>query len=477
MMTEGYTPLMKLPVQRVSQEILVAGLKSRDQKALCYGFIGKVFFFIFSICINFIFWQKILTQIFNNILRITHGSEVLAKSPWRTDCIAALWRQLTNSLRVRALPMRSLVVVVILHLGLNPSVATAQQDHAKPKVSVVTAEMKPVSLTEVFTGRVEAVNRVDLIARVPGFVKSINFKDGKTVAASDLLVEIEPDSYKATVTEIQGKIKAAEAAKKLADIELDRQQKLYAKGDAPQAAVQKAEAQQGEADGQVLELQGSLQNAQLNLSYTKITAPFDGRIGLTKLSVGAFVSPNGGTLMSLSTVDPIRVVFPVTDAELLEFRTRRAEASGAEPLKLQLILADDTTYGQTGSIDVTDTEVQSGTDSVLVRGSFPNPDGSLIDNQLVRVVITDPSQQNSLVIPAKALQKDQSGYFVFTVGSDGVAKKTQVQLDRTEGPDAVISGGLSEGDQVITDGLQKVHAGVEVSVSMPKDASSKIDGN
>jgi membrane fusion protein (multidrug efflux system) len=353
----------------------------------------------------------------------------------------------------------------------------AQESQAKPKVSVTAAEMKPVSLTEVFTGRVEAVNRVDLIARVPGFVKSINFKDGKTVAASDVLIEIEPDSYEATVTEIQGQIKAAEAAKKLADIELDRQQKLYAKGDTPQAVVQKAEAQQGEADGQILELQGSLQNAQLNLSYTKITAPFDGRIGLTDLSVGAFVSPDGGTLLSLSSVDPIHVTFPVTEAELLEFRARRAKASASQPLKLQLVLADGTTYGQTGSIDVTDTEVQSGTDSVLVRGSFPNPDGSLIDNQLVRVVVTDPSQQKSLVIPAKSLQKDQSGYFVFTVGSDGKAKKTQIQLDRTEGTEAVVSGGLSEGDKVITDGLQKVHAGAEVSVSTPQDTSSTTGGN
>ncbi|MES0824935.1 efflux RND transporter periplasmic adaptor subunit [Ruegeria sp. SCP11] len=342
---------------------------------------------------------------------------------------------------------------------------------------MTAAEMKPVSLSEVFTGRVKAVNRVDLIARVPGFVKSINFRDGSSVKAADVLIEIEPDSYEATVTEIQGQIQAAQAAKKLADIELDRQQKLYTTGDTPQAVVQKAQAQQGEADGHALELQGSLQIAQLNLSYTKIIAPFDGRIGLTDLSVGAFVSPEGGTLLSLSSIDPIHVTFPVTEAELLEFRTRRAKASDTEPLELQLILADGTTYGKTGSIEVADTRVQSGTDSVLVRGSFPNADGSLIDNQLVRVLVTDPTQDKSLVIPTKALQRDQSGYFVFTVGSDGKAEKKQIQLDRTEGAEAVISDGLSEGDQVITDGLQRVHAGVEVSVSTPQNAPSSASGN
>ncbi|WP_217352357.1 efflux RND transporter periplasmic adaptor subunit [Ruegeria sp. HKCCC2117] len=373
--------------------------------------------------------------------------------------------------------LRLLTAAMILHIGLYPSHVIAQDSETKPKVSVTATQLKPVSLTEIFTGRVEAVNRVDLIARVPGFVKSINFKDGSAVKAADVLIEIEPDSYEAAVTEIQGQIQAAQAAKKLADIELDRQQKLLAKGDTPQAVVQKAEAQQGQADGQILELQGSLQNAQLNLSYTKIAAPFDGRVGLTDLSVGAFVSPEGGALLSLSSVDPIHVTFPVTEAELLEFRSRRAKASASEPLNLQLVLADGTTYGQTGSIDVIDTEVQSGTDSVLVRGSFPNPDGALIDNQLVRVVVTDPSQEKSLVIPAKALQKDQSGYFVFTVGSDAKAKKTQIQLDRVEGTEAVVSSGLSEGDQVITDGLQKVHAGVEVSVSTPKNTSSTDGGN
>nr|WP_302478878.1 efflux RND transporter periplasmic adaptor subunit [Ruegeria arenilitoris] len=366
---------------------------------------------------------------------------------------------------------------MILHLGLNPSLVIAQDSQTKPKVTVTTAEMKAVSLTEVFTGRIEALNRVDLIARVPGFVKSINFKDGSSVKAADVLIEIEPDSYEATVTEIQGQIQAAQAAKKLADIELDRQQKLYSTGDTPEAVVQKAQAQQGEADGHVLELQGSLQNAQLDLSYTKITAPFDGRIGLTDLSVGAFVSPEGGTLLSLSSIDPIHVTFPVTEAELLEFRARRAKASGTKPLKLQLILADGTTYGAMGSIEVIDTQVQSGTDSVLVRGSFPNPDGSLIDNQLVRVIVTDPTQDKSLVIPAKALQRDQSGFFVFTVGSDGKVEKKQIQLDRTEGTEAVISDGLSEGDQVITDGLQKVHAGVEVSISTPQNVPASASGN
>ncbi len=373
--------------------------------------------------------------------------------------------------------VRLLIAAMILHLGLNPSLVIAQDSQTKPKVTVTTAEMKAVSLTEVFTGRIEALNRVDLIARVPGFVKSINFKDGSSVKAADVLIEIEPDSYEATVTEIQGQIQAAQAAKKLADIELDRQQKLYSTGDTPEAVVQKAQAQQGEADGHVLELQGSLQNAQLDLSYTKITAPFDGRIGLTDLSVGAFVSPEGGTLLSLSSIDPIHVTFPVTEAELLEFRARRAKASGTEPLKLQLILADDRTYGAMGSIEVIDTQVQSGTDSVLVRGSFPNPDGSLIDNQLVRVIVTDPTQDKSLVIPAKALQRDQSGYFVFTVGSNGKVEKKQIQLDRTEGTKAVISDGLSEGDQVITDGLQKVHAGVEVSISTPQNVPASASGN
>ncbi|WP_170328519.1 efflux RND transporter periplasmic adaptor subunit [Ruegeria arenilitoris] len=360
---------------------------------------------------------------------------------------------------------------------MPPSSAMAQENQPKPKVTVTAAEMKPVSLTEVFTGRVEAVDRVDLIARVPGYVKSINFKDGSTVKAADVLIEIEPDSYEASVTEIQGQIQAAQAEKKLADIELDRQQKLYAKGDTPQAVVQKAEAQQGEADGHVLELQGSLQNAQLDLSYTKITAPFDGRIGLTDLSVGAFVSPEGGTLLSLSSIDPINVTFPVTETELLEFRARRVKASDSEPLKLQLILADGTTYGETGSIEVADTQVQSGTDTVLVRGSFPNADGSLIDNQLVRVLVTDPTQDKSLVIPAKALQKDQSGYFVFTVGSDDKVEKKPVQLERTEGAEAVISSGLTEGDQVVTDGLQRVHAGVEVSISTAQSTPSATSGN
>jgi membrane fusion protein, multidrug efflux system len=359
--------------------------------------------------------------------------------------------------------------LVALALFIAPISAYAQEQEAAPApvVTVVKAEMKSLSDNAVYSGRIEATHKVDILARVDGFIETVGFSDGSNVKADDVLVTIEPDAYKAEITQIEGQIKSAKAKKELADIELNRQQILLSKGDVAEKVVQEAEAQQGQIDGEIQQLQGSLQVAQLNLSYSEIKAPFDGRIGLTDLAAGAYIGPNSGVLFTLSSVDPIKVAFPVTEAELLEFRDHRGAQAGKEPLQLSLMLANGDVYKELGTVDVVDTKVNTGTDTVLVRGVFPNPDGSLLDGQLVEVAVSVPSDEKSLVIPAQALQRNQAGYFVLTVGADSKVVKTDVTIGKIVGANASLTDGLSEGDEVITEGAQKVRVGMVVDAQAP----------
>ncbi|MEM7237868.1 MAG: efflux RND transporter periplasmic adaptor subunit [Pseudomonadota bacterium] len=262
---------------------------------------------------------------------------------------------------------------------------------------------------------------------------------------------------------MEGQIQSAEAEDKLAGIEVARQRTLFEKDTVAEAVVQRAEAEQGKIAGQIVELQGSLRAAELDLSYTTVTAPFDGRVGLTDIDIGAFVEHGSGALVSLSSIDPIYVTFPVAETVLIDFRAKRDADPAGPPVSARITLANGSVYPRAGTIEVVDTTVQAGTDTIRVRASFPNPSGTLLDGQLVELTVTDRAAETSLTIPVQSLQRDQAGYFTMVVGSDGKVEKRILTLDRIADLRAIIADGLSEGEQVIFEGVQRVRAGIEVT--------------
>ncbi|MEM6636516.1 MAG: efflux RND transporter periplasmic adaptor subunit [Pseudomonadota bacterium] len=361
--------------------------------------------------------------------------------------------------------LRTLVLPVLVAV-LSPVAGSAQQNTPPPTVTVAPVTSQTLTQSATFTGRVEAIQHVDVLARVAGFIDSIGFDEGQSVKAGDILFEIEPDAYDAAVQQIEGQIASAEAERTLARIELDRQTDLLDRDVVAEVAVQQAQAESGKIDGQILQLQGALKNAELDLSYTKIAAPFDGRVGLTDIDVGAFVGAETGPLVSLSSIDPIYVTFPVPEAVLLDVRKRR-QAEGREGMspEAQITLANGDLYAETGTVEVVDTVVQTGTDTILLRASFANGDGLLRDGQLVTIELIADGRAASLTFPIQAMQREQAGYFVFTVAADGTAQKTPIEIARTTGTLVAVASGLSEGDMVIVDGIQKVRAGQPVQVT------------
>ncbi len=342
--------------------------------------------------------------------------------------------------------------------------AHAQQAPA-PAVVVAPAATVDLRATTDFTGRLVAIQKVEIRARVTGFLESVNFIEGDRVRAGDVLYRIEQGAYAAAVAEIEGSLKSAEAQRRLAEIERDRKAQLVASKTVAQSELDIAEAQLGKAVGQLENLQGSLAKARLDLSYTEIKAPFDGIAGLSAVDVGALVSPDSGAITTLTRLDEVQAEFPVATAILLTHRERVKRGEAANEQTVTLTLPNGTVYPLKGDINYVDANVAAGTDTVTVRASFANPDGVLPDGALVRVSIEQNQPQMVLTVPQQAVQRDQAGAFVMVVGADSKVEVRRVEVARTDQGKAVIAAGLAEGELVITEGVGKVRPGIVVDAA------------
>jgi membrane fusion protein, multidrug efflux system len=345
--------------------------------------------------------------------------------------------------------------------GEAPQKAGPAQPSPDVTIFKVGAELLKPTIT--FTGRVQARDRVDLRARVEGFLEKRLFTEGQDVKEGDLLFTIEKGQYRAAIEQINGTILKAEAALKLSNVEVQRQQTLVTKEVGTQAKLDQVHAKQGEAQGDLAQQKAALDNAQLNLGYTDIRAPISGRIGRSTFSVGNFVTPSAGTLATIVSQDPIYVTFPVTQREMLAIRKTKGTSSNDAVIHVQL--ADGTRYPTPGKVDFVDVTVNQGTDTVQVRAVFPNPDRILVDGQLVNVTAESGNSESALVIPQQAIQVDQSGTFVLVVDTDNKVEVRRVQIARGAGDRVTVQKGLSAGERVMTEGIQKVRPGQTVQAN------------
>src|SRR6266446_1004583 len=309
-------------------------------------------------------------------------------------------------------------------VSLIGSSASAQQAAPPPAVLVQPAELRSMTKQAEFVGRVEALERVDLRARVQGFLGARLFKDGDDVKEGQVVFTIEKEPFEAAVDQRKAQLAAAQATLANADQQLQRTAELARKGNAPIAQFDQRTAEQGQAKAAVMEAEANLRDAQIQLSYTDIKTPIGGRIGRAAVSPGNLVGPDTGVLATVVQEDPMQVLFSVTQREMIE--ARETEPSGK--VRARVRLADGSLYGEKGRIDFLDVQVNPRTDGQIVRAMFPNPDDVLTNGQTVRVIIEEKGGDKVVVIPQSAVAIDQTGSYVFVVGNDNIVEQRRVRL-------------------------------------------------
>jgi membrane fusion protein, multidrug efflux system len=372
------------------------------------------------------------------------------------------------------------LVVLVLAAGAGwllfgtptkPPQAAAAQPPA-PAVGVRLAAMKGVSQSFEFVGRVKAIEKVDLRARVEGFLEKVLFREGQDVKTGELLYQIEKVQFQAAVDQAKANLAVAEAALTNAKVEYERSLELVKRNFTPQSQVDTNKATLDSATGRVMQAKAALTQAQVNLDYTDIRAPIDGRIGRTAYTVGNLVNPASGVLATIVSQDPVYVLFPVSVRDLEAIReARRKEEGGMAKIDIRVRLPSGQEYAQRGVWNLTDPQVDPQTDSLVMRATIPNPDRTLTDGQFVTAIIRERQEAPRLVVPQAALQVDQSGYYVLVVNDQNKVEQRRVQTGPQRGTDVVVTSGVKEGEQVMVDGIQKVRPGQVVQATVLQAAS------
>jgi membrane fusion protein (multidrug efflux system) len=372
--------------------------------------------------------------------------------------------------------MRVALCAALMFSLVTPISAQQGTPSAVP-VGTVVAERKPTSKAFDYVGRAEAVNRVQIVARVKGFLEEILFKEGDIIQEGAPLYRLERGLFEAAVEQAQGALERSKAAKALSAIQLDRAEQLVKSQTGTLVARDQAKAADGEANGAMLTDQASLDTAKINLGYTEINSPITGKVGRTNITKGNVVGPDSGQLTLVVSQDPMYITFPVSQRDLLQPQVSGRTGELKKVVKVRIRFSDGSTYDQVGTVDFVDVTVDKSTDTVLARAVMPNPKGVLIDGQLVRVLVEIGLPEEQVAIPQGALIADQEGIYVFVV-ENGKAAIKRVKPARGSGGgsgDVFIESGLSGGEQVIVEGIQGVRPGLAVRAS-PLPASLKGNG-
>ena len=387
----------------------------------------------------------------------------------------------------------------LLCLFLLASAACAEKKPPPPPpptVLVAKVVRGDLALFIEAVGTLDGYVNADIRARVKGYLRSQNYKDGSAVKEGQLLFTIEPEEYANSVAAANAALVRAAAAKANGQVSLERNRALAQQGLVSTQLVDNAIAQAADSNGQVLSAQAALRQAQLNLSYTQIHAPVSGVAGLALVRVGNLVGQDGPTLLTtVSQLDPIRVNFPMSEIDYVRFPNRlknlggrdvawaRAQfpkldqqqpAEGDDP-GIELILADGSVYTHRGLLVSANRQVDASTGTIQLQALFPNADGALRPGQYARVRIQREDQgKAALSVPEKALINVQGSYSVAVVGADKRVKLRQVDLGPPTKGLRIVLKGVNEGETIVVDGVQKVAEGAQVN---PKPAQVPVAAN
>jgi membrane fusion protein, multidrug efflux system len=365
----------------------------------------------------------------------------------------------------RMVACRSLISA--LGVAASCGFAAAQSAPPPPAVSVTPVVSRQVTETVDYIGRITAIEKVDIVARVPGFIEERNFTEGQEVKQSDLLFRIEQATYKAAVDQARATLAKAKATEVNAKLQLERGKELVRNQNIPQATLDQRAADEAAAQASVMEAQAALEQAEINLGYTEIRSPIDGRIGLAIFTKGNLVQPSSGRLATIVSQDPVYVIFQVSQRNLLDYYRRRPDdADKNAPVTVRIKLPNGTVYPHPGVANFLDVQVDPTTDTVAVRATVPNPEHLLIPGGVVGVSVERGAPKSALTVPQSAVLLDQAGRYVLVVDAAKKVEQRRVTTGTEQGRNIVVTEGLKEGEQVIVEGIQKVRPGQVVTATV-----------
>ena len=370
-------------------------------------------------------------------------------------------------------------VFYILRSGGAQANAPASQAPAATPVSVAVVEQRDVAIWDEFSGRLEAIERVEVRSRVAGAVQSVHFREGALVKVDDLLITIDPAPYAAEVERAQAQVASAEARVLLTKSDVERGQALSGSRVISQRELDQRVNAQSEAEANVKAARAALQSAQLNLDYTKVRAPVAGRVGRLEITVGNLVAagPGAPVLTTLVSVNPIYASFNADEqvvTKALKTLADQGASSQVEriPVRMTVSSNDDAFEGR---LQLIDNQVDARSGTVRVRATFDNADGRLIPGQFARLRMGQPKAEPALMVNERAIGTDQNKKFVLVVNPENKAEYREVSLGAAVDTLRVVNSGLSAGERIVVNGLQRIRPGALVVPQIVRmDARSEL---
>ncbi len=378
------------------------------------------------------------------------------------------------------LSVAALIAGGAFYLDAPKGAVAAPATAAAPAVPVKVASVEPRSVTtwQEFSGRLEAVDRVQLRPRVAGAIQSVHFREGGLVREGDLLFSIDPAPYQAAVAEAQGLVASAEAKLELANTELERGKTLSAKNTISQSDFAQRQSTQQDASASLQSAKAALKVAQLNLDYTEIRAPISGRAGRIEVTVGNLVAQGSAStpLTTIVSINPIYASFDASEELVARILSEVPVENGIPaldkvPVEVTTLAANAEPIR--GKLQLIDNQVNAASGTIRVRAEFGNTDGRLIAGQFVRVRMGQPKAEDHLLISEKAVGTDQDKKFVFVVDQGNTVAYRPVQLGSAVDGMRIVEDGLKSGDRIVVSGLQRIRPGAVVAPEEDAKLASK----
>jgi multidrug efflux system membrane fusion protein len=318
-------------------------------------------------------------------------------------------------------------------------------------------------------GSVQAFYTVSLKTRIDGQIMQVNFREGQDVKAGELLILIDPRPYQVALAQAQANLQKDEAQLTNAKAQYERNKVLYEQGVIAKQDLDTLEASFGTYEGTIASDKAAIDSAKLNLTYCRIVSPVDGRVGLRQVDPGNYVTAAGGTPMLVITqLHPIAVVFTLPEDQLQEVAQQMKKGA----LEVDAYSRDDQQKLATGKLLTIDNQIDQTTGTAKLKAVFENQENSLWPNQFVNAHLLLEVRRNAVTAPASAIQRGPDGSFVYLVDANNTAQMRPVQIALTQGSTVVIASGLTGGDKVVTDGQEKLQAGMRVAPQAPAHQKS-----